>query len=436
MLSKILLGVGIFAAVFSVLIFSCKIPLGSCKQAGSLQGEVLLWGTLPETKMNPIIQQFNPQAKTYRITYTEIPEATFDKTLLEALANGTGPDLIIAQYQTLIAQSPRIYPYPVTGLGEKQFKDTYIDGASDVFWTPYGALALPLSVEPMVLFYNRTLFSKSGIINPPQYWDEVAANVTRLSLQNAKGQFLESGIALGAPNTPYAKDIIMAIVAQLGQVPVLKQYDDVGKTIMTVIANQPVTENSDVYPLTATLRFFAQFADPNQKTYSWNQFSGNADDAFVSEKLAMYIGYSGELGTLRARNPRAQIDIAVLPQTREYRTFATGMRMYGIASLRSSKNQYAALTVQGLFAGDAIAPSIAAITGGVPAYRAYAATPGLNTATAQSVLVARGWYDRFSNQSSTYVSAMISDVLNNRQSVTDAANIFVSRMQDLYTPIK
>jgi ABC-type glycerol-3-phosphate transport system substrate-binding protein len=156
MLPKILLGVGIFAAVFSVLIFSGKIP-GIGPGEKKVTGGVVLWGTIPETQMNQMIQQFNLNAKTYRVDYTEVKEENFEQSLLVALANGTGPDLVMAPYQTLLAQSERIYPFPITSLGEKQFKDMYVDGAS-VFFGTEGALALPVSIEPMVLFYNRTLF--------------------------------------------------------------------------------------------------------------------------------------------------------------------------------------------------------------------------------------------------------------------------------------
>lgn len=433
MLRNILLGLGVFAALFSVLIFSGKIPIG--KQDAKAKGEVVLWGTFPETAMNPIIQEFNPQAKTYRVTYREVSEDNFDQKLLEALANGNAPDLILAPYQIILSQSSRLYPFPVANLGEKLFKDTYVDGAS-VFFTPNGAIALPVSVEPMVLFYNRTLFSKHSIINPPAYWDEVTAVVPSLTLQNNRGQFVESGIAFGAPNTPYAKDILMAIVAQLGQTPVLKQYNNMNEPYLSVIANQPVAQDGEVLPLSSALRFFIQFADPTQKTYSWNQFSGNADDQFVSEKLAMYIGYSGELGTLRARNPRADIEMASFPQTKGYNTFATGVRMYGIATVRTSKNLVTAFNVESQFAGAGIAPSLANIVGGVPPFRVYAATPGLSAVVASSMLVARTWQDSFANQSTAYVSSMISDVLNNRQGVSDSVDTFVSRLQDLYTPVK
>ena len=431
MLRTSILAAGIFAAVLAVLIFSGKLPIGNSDTKP--QGEVVVWGTIPETGMNGILQAFNPAAKTYRVTYKEVREDVFAQTLLEGLANGTGPDMILAPHQVILSQVSRLYPFPVTSLSEKAFKDTYVDGAS-LFFSPYGAVALPVSIESLVLFYNRTLFAKHGFVNPPAYWDEVSNYVPKLTISNTKNQFVESGIALGAPNTPYAKDILMAVVNQVGQTPVLKQYRQDGTLLLTVLANTPTTEGGDVSPLTSVARFFTQFADATKSTYSWNQFSGNADDQFVAEKLAMYVGYSGELESLRARNPRGEFEMTYLPQTRGYNTFTTGARMYGIATLRASKNLTASLNVEAQFAGAGVAPSLSSLVGGVPALRAYSATPGLNDVVARSMLVARGWYDSFPKESSAYVSAMLSDIINNRYGVPDAAAILVSRLSDLYAP--
>ena len=425
------MGAGVFAALLAVLIFSGKIPLGN--KASTPAGEVILWGVFPESEINPIIQEFNPKAKTYRVTYKEVRESEFETALVGALANGAGPDMILVPHQIILSQISRVYPFPVTSLSEKSFKDTYVDGASLLF-SPYGALALPVSIEPMVLFYNRTLFSKHGIVNPPSYWDEMVTLAPKLTILNAKNQFVESAISIGAPNTPYAKDILMAIVGQLGQTPVLKQYNQDGTSYLSVLANTPVTQDGQVVPLTTATRFFTEFSDPTKSTYSWNQYSGNADDKFVAEKLAMYIGYSGELNTLRARNPRAEFEMTFLPQTRNYNTFTTGARMYAIATLRTSKNVTASLNVEAQFAGGGISPALSAIVGGVPALRAYATTPGLSDVISRSMLVARGWYDSFFRDSTTYTASMLSDIINNRYGVTDAAAIFVSRLQDLYNP--
>ncbi len=432
MLKNILLGLGIFAALFAVLIFSGKLPIGN-SNANKIVGEVVMWGTLPETEMSKVVQAFNPKAETYRVIYKEVREDIFAQALLEALANGTGPDLILAPHQIILSQKSRLYPFPLTSISGDVFNTTYVDGAK-LFYSPLGALALPVSIEPMVLFYNRTLFSKHGIIAPPEYWDEVSRFVPILTMQNKQRQFIESAIDLGSPATPYAKDILMTIVAQLGQTPVLTQYNQDGTTRATVLANIPITEVGEIQPLTTAARYFAQFADPTQTTYTWPQSGANATDQFVAEKLAMYVGYSGELETLRARNPKADFEMTSLPQTRGYNTSVTAARMYGIATLKTTRNPTAAFTVEAQFAGPTISPSIAAILGAVPALRSYAVTPGLSSVVARSMLIARAWYDIFPVQSINLTATMISDIINNRQGPSDAANTFVSRLQDLYTP--
>lgn len=429
MLPKILLGIGLFATLFAVLIFSCKIPIGKCKSGTGAKGDVHVWGTVPEAQVFPLAQDFNSKAKTYAVRYKYIPEATFEQTLLEALANGQGPDAIITSYQIILSQADRIYTFPIA---EKTFRDGFVDGAS-IFIAPQGALALPLSVEPMVLFYNRTLFSKHGIINPPTYWDEVSSLTPALTVRQG-GQFIESAIALGTPNVPYAKDILMTMITQLGQVPVVKLLDQVGEIYYSVQANEPLKEKIDIFPLTASVRFFTQFGDPGQTNYTWSQSqTGEAADLFVGEKIAMYIGYSGEYQKLRARNPRGDFQMTTLPQTRGYNTFSTGMRMYGMASLKSSKNLQAALTVQSEFTGIGISLAIANAIGGVPAQRTYATTPTLDPVISRSMLVARGWYDKYEKESTTYTASMISDIINYRYGVNEAVILFIGRMRDLYS---
>ncbi len=432
MLRNILLGAGVFAALLSILIFSGKLPIGN--KSEQAKGEVQLWGTIDETLMNKIVQEFNPKATSYRVAYKEIPASQFNQILLEALANGTGPDLIIAPHQLILANADRTYPFPVASFSEKVYKDMYVDGAS-IFFTPQGALALPVSVDPLVLFYNRTLFSKHGLVSPPTYWDELVNMAPKLTLQDNRGQFIESAISLGAPNTPYAKDILMATVEQLGQTPVLKQYGNNGAPLLFMMANTPVTKDGEVFPLATAARFFTQFSDPTKNTYTWSQYGGVAVDQFLAEKMAMYIGYASELPTLRSQNPKADIEMSFLPQTRGYNTFATVGQMYGIATLKTSKNIVTALTVESQFAGTGIAPAIASLYGATPALRAYASAQGVSEVITRSMLVAHPWYDSFSVQSTNLAASMFADIINGRVGPADAAATFVSRLQDLYTPI-
>lgn len=424
-LRYILLALGIFAAVAAVVLFANPDIL---KKGGTgAKGDVIMWGTLPDQEMNAILQVFNPQAKTYAIRYSYVPEAVFEQKLLEALASNTGPDLILARHQTILSQAERIMPFSVP---EKTFKDKYVDGAS-IFYTGAGALALPVSIDPLVLFYNRTLFSKHGIVNPPNTWDEVSSLTPTLTIMEGS-RFLESSIALGTPDVPYMKDITMAVVRQLGQVPVIRVPTQDG-AYFNVTANVPVNEKSEIYPLAAASGFLTQFGDSGQKSFSWNGSLGKADDTFVGEKLAMYIGYAGELSTLRARNPRVDIGMSFFPQTKGYTTFETSMRMYAVATLKSSKNPVTALTAELQLSDAGVSPSIAGITGARSALRTEALTQGLDPVVAKSILVAKGWYDSHEKESTGHFSSMLYDIINYRSGVSDASSVFIGRLRDLYS---
>lgn len=283
----------------------------------------------------------------------------------------------------------------------------------------------------MVLIYNRAMLSKHGFPSPPESWDEVTAMTQALTARE-KNEFVESAVALGSPNVPHAKDIIMAMVSQQGQTPVITVYDQVGEPNLVVSANDPSVVDASVRPLTAAARYFTQFGDPGLTTYTWSDSLGKADDRFVAERLAMYIGYAGELSSFKARNPRGEFEMTTLPQSKGYRTFSTGMRMYGVAVLKSSNNPITAFTVQSQFSGSKVSSQIAAILGGVTALRSFASTPGLDQVMARSMLVARGWYDSYQAESAMYTSVLISDIINYRYGVVDATSLYVSRLRDLY----
>jgi len=433
MLRKIIFGSSIFAALLAILIFSGRLPIGK-SSSNAPTGDVVMWGVFPDSEIASVIQPFNAKAKTYRINYTYVSPTDFEHKLVEALASGVGPDLILAPYQIILSQQTRVTPYPVTSLTETTYKNTYINGAG-IFWTPFGALALPVAVEPTVLFFNRTLFAKHGILTPPTYWDEITQIVPKLTVEDGNGNFFESGIALGTATVPYMKDIVMAMVTQLKQTPVLANYNADGTFSYNFLANNPVDETSQVQPLSNIMRFVTEFSDPMKITYAWNQFSGNATDAFVAEKLAMYIGYAGEFPVLRSQNPKMDIDMTYLPQARGYGTFSTGMRLYGIATMRQAKNITGAYAVESAFSGKDWSPQLASIVGATPARIDYFSTPGLaiNEVLMNSLLISRGWYDINVLTTDGFMAQMFYGITSGKQGVNDAVSDFVSRMTDMYT---
>lgn len=427
----IIISVGLIGAFFAVLIFSGRLPIGN--KTKTPQGTIVVWGTLPQEEMNNFFFQYSSQVKGQQITYRFIREEDFSATLVDALASSQGPDAIIAPYQKILEQSKRIYPFPAASFPEKSYRDMYVDGAS-IFWTGRGALAFPIAIEPMVLFFNRTLFSKHGLTLPPVYWDEFNDMTPKLTVKSSQGSFNESAIALGAyGNVPYAKDILATIIHQLGQWVIFRQVTTEGKEINTVTANFPIQEGGEILPLATALRFFMEFSNPEKTRYTWNQFLPNAQDQFVSEKLAMYIGYAGEAKAIRERNQRIDFDMSLFPQSRGYDTFVTGMRLYGMATLLQSRNRDLSFSIQAQLSSLPWSTALAQSLGMTPPHRAYLSGPGVTDVIKRSNLVARGWYDSKPEDSSSLFETMIRDVSGGRADISQAAAQFVQRLQAKYT---
>jgi ABC-type glycerol-3-phosphate transport system substrate-binding protein len=127
MFKIIIFGAAIVAALLAILIFSGRIPIGDDGSVAPT-GQLSMWGTIPANNVGQVIGDFNIEAKTYSVNYRYIQESDFSQTLIEALANGTGPDMILAPHQIVLEQASKIAPFPLASFSEKAFKDRYVDG--------------------------------------------------------------------------------------------------------------------------------------------------------------------------------------------------------------------------------------------------------------------------------------------------------------------
>ncbi len=83
-------------AVLAVLIFSGIINIGSSKSgAAAASGNVVVWGTLPESPITRILTDFNQTNKTFAVNYVKKDASTIDSDLVQAVAFGNGPDMVV-----------------------------------------------------------------------------------------------------------------------------------------------------------------------------------------------------------------------------------------------------------------------------------------------------------------------------------------------------
>ena len=397
----IIIAVFIVAAVLGVLVFSGAIPIGGNSNTPGSKGTVVLWGTVPSEAIAQAIDDFNTANPTFIVTYTEKSADTFDQDLLEALASGTGPDMVLLPDNLAFHYANKIFTVPYTSYPLATFK-TVFAGAGEVFETQNGFLAFPLTIDPLMLYYNRSILNANGVVYPPATWDDLTALVPTLTKKDSSGVITQSAVALGQySNVVHAKDILAMLFMQDGN-PIVSESGGAYNSVLDSQVGQ--------YDVPSTLQFYTNFADPNNADYSWNKSFDNSDDVFSAEQSAFYFGYASELSTLVNKNPNQDFFVAPVPQIKGSISKITDAHVMGIAVLASSKHLSTAFTAADLMATTDFASAFAGATDTPPARRDLLAVKPADAYSPifyDSALFAKSWLDPSPTDTDTIFGGMV-----------------------------
>ena len=416
----IILIVFIVAAILGVLVFSGAIPIGN-KGAGSL-GTVTLWGTVPSALIAVPLEDFNNANPTFVVKYSQKSADTFDQDLLEALATGTGPDMFFLPDNLAYHYANKIFTIPYSSYPLASFKNVFA-GAGEVFLTGKGILAFPMSIDPLMMYYNRSILDGNGVVYPPATWDDMTSLVPTLVKKDNANKIIQPAIAFGHfSNVTNAKDILATLFMQAGN-PIIKENNGVFNSVMDASVGN--------YNLPSVLKFYTDFADPNQTVYSWNASFPNSNDAFSNENLAFYFGFASELQSLVNKNPNQNFFVAGMPQIKNASFKLTGAHVVGLAISSFSKNFNTAFTAASLLATGNFASSFAKALSVAPARRDLLAIKPADAYSPifySSALYAKSWLDPSPNDTNNIFSGMINNVLFGNLSVGDAIKDASSKM--------
>ncbi len=312
---------------------------------GASVGAVKIWGTVSKDTMDEFLKSLKSITGNDfdKVTYTEFSKNTLMPMLVEAIAKGAPPDAVLFPSEHLVLHADKILTIPYNTFSRREFQDTFVE-AGEVFLTADGFKGYPFIVDPLVMYWNRSLFSASGVARPPKYWDDLSSAVPLLTEKDERGGVTQSAVALGAwENVAHAKAIFLSILYQLGN-PVIVRTDTGIKSIFSSPSNNALGSAE------SALRFYTEFADPVKPSYTWNRSRANSRAAFLSGTVAIYFGRTSELTSLRAENPNLNFDVAPVPATRG----ASGTveaSMIAFAVPRGSKNAKDAFSVAEVFSG-------------------------------------------------------------------------------------
>ncbi len=420
----------VLLAVFGFFIIAAVLVFSIYRGSSSSQTAITMWGVLPSAQMNSLLSNAPvfTQDKTLIIRYVEKKASTIEDDFTEALAQGNGPDVVILSQDALWQARQKLIQIPYSNISEADFKETFAEG-SEVFLAPEGIYALPVLVDPMVLYYNRDLLSSAGVAKPLGYWDEIYAATTNLTRRDGAGNIVQSTISLGeTKNIANAKDILALLLLQAGT-PITEL---VGTSLRSAITQS--TAGAPVLPAVSALDFYTQFANPSKSFYSWNRSLPDAQSAFAAGESAYYLGFASELPIIRGKSPTLNFGIASVPQSRIVGKNVTYGAFYAATISRGTKNTTAALSAVVKLASKDVGEVLSAELALPPVRRdllslkqSDATGPVFYTAALQ----AQAWVDPDARGTEASFLNAINAVVSGRSRASEAVNTLNSEIEDL-----
>ncbi|KKW43771.1 MAG: Extracellular solute-binding protein family 1 [Parcubacteria group bacterium GW2011_GWB1_57_6] len=416
----ILLGVFGLGALIGLFVFATYSSNGGRDAVGS----VVVWGTLPKDDMRAMfiaVAQTNSVLKD--VSYEQKEPATLPSELASAIATGAAPDLVLASQEVLFALTKFITPIGFDTLPPRAFTSTFVQG-TEIFTGPDGYYGIPFLVDPLVLFYNRSILSSNGIAKPPATWEAMTGLVPNVAILTPARQITRGLIALGTyGNVHDARGILSALFLQAGAP--LSSYSASGAPI----ADLGSMASEGVPPGQAVLGFYTQFADPSKVSYTWNGSLSDSRQMFLVGDLALYLGYSSEARYLRSANPNLNFDVAPLPQPATAATKKAYGLMYAFMIPRGAKNAAGAYQAAAILSNSTEQVVAADAAGLTPAVLDVLATMPVDPAKAVSyaeALYTEGWLSPAPLDTDAVFSSMIGNVISGR-STPEAALVSAER---------
>lgn len=410
----ILIGVFGLGAIIGLFVFATYTSTGGEGDVGS----VVIWGILPKDDIQAtltLVTQTNTNLKN--VSYVQKNPTTLPSELASAIATGVSPDLVLASQEDMRALAKFINPISLGTLSINTFTNTFVDGAG-IFAAQGGYYGIPFLVDPLVLFYNRSILSSSGIAKPPATWEALTGLVPNVAVLTPTRQITRGLIALGTYNNiNNARGILSSLFLQTG-VPV-SAYSANGM----LSANLGSVAEKGVPAGQAVLGFYTQFADPSKVSYTWNASLPNSRQMFLVGDMALYLGYVSEARYLREANPNINFSVALLPQPATANVKSAYGLIYSFMIPRGAKNPAGAYQVAVVLSNSVEQLIAAGATGLAPANLNVLTTAPIDPFAAvaySEALYTRGWLSPAQGDTDAVFSGMINNVISGRMTLEAA----------------
>ena len=424
---QIVLLAGFALMAFIALIFLSNYTRQPSENEVSYGDQVIIWGTFPYEAFDTLFRNITQEDKPFRaVRYQSIDEEKFDDLLINAIAEGRSPDMIILPAERLVKHRAKLLAIPYDTIPLGTYRSTYVDGA-EIFARKDGVYAVPFAVDPLMMYWNRDLFATNAIAQAPRTWEEVVSIVVpKITVRDSNRNIHTSALAFGeVRNVLRAKEVLMLLALQSGSQMVYES--DRG---YVVALNQSAVPGSRP-PLEAALQFYTAFSNANSPLYSWNRAMPEDKDAFISGDLALYFGFGSEAQDIDRKNPNLNFDMTTVPQGGTATALRTYGKFYGFAFPRAAANAQGAFAAARTITSPKYVSELTKSLNMAPVRRdliSQGDNNGYRSLILQAALISRGWLDPDPVASWQIFVQMVEDVVSNRARVAAAVDDAIDRL--------
>lgn len=331
-----------------LLLFTLLVGMGAGCTGGTSSAtlkdvDLVIWRVFDDDDtFDSIIDNYRALHPNVSVEYKKLRYDEYEDELIQAFAEGRGPDILSLHNTWLPAYQVLLEPMPdsttvtyqetqgtlrkeavVISRTEKSMSmrelessfveqvaydvvlDYQIDPDIDPVQKIYG---LPMALDSLALFYNKDLLNAASIASPAQSWSQFQEDVIALTTYDSSGNVDQSGAALGTPdNVERAADVLSLLMMQNGT----QMLDDRGRVTFD---NIPDDAPEGVYPAYDAASFYTDFANPTKEVYTWNDNFDSSFESFANGETAMFLGYSYHIPQLQALAPKLNYAITTAPQ--------------------------------------------------------------------------------------------------------------------------
>lgn len=418
-MSKLQVGIYIgviFITLVVVLIFLGVIP--GLRQT-SFSTTIVMWGTFPEDDFKSALGAWQEENAGISIVYVQKNPTNYTTELLQAIAAGQIPDIIVLPDTLFHANQSNLSQLPSLFMTQREYSETFTDAATSVFLQNNIIYGIPFALDPMVLYWNRDFFASDAIATPPVTWDEFLLDAQKLTKRTADGNLIRAGTAMGlTSNIPQAVDVVSLLMLQGGT----SIIDPATRKV--TIGESRLINQIHSSPTETALLFYTDFARREKTSYSWNHTFSPPQDAFVREDLAMFIGRASAYKSLAQRSAHISIGVSPVPQYKNASVKIDYANTFAFSVPLQSRQQHTAWRVATFFAKPEIAPLITNRILLAPARRdilgaGHSFPP--SSVFYEEALRSRTWYDPNPPHTSAILKTMIESVAAGREASSAAA---------------